>query len=100
MATTISTILGYNPGSICIGATFLFSSELSLIFTNLNFPSLTIWYKESYDISEISFSHFSFKFICSGRKFIKDQTLLFGKNLKEALETKPVIVKEAMTTDR
>ena len=75
MATTIP---GYNPGSKCIGSTFCYSSRLSLPSTKVNFPSVTFWYKEGYDISELVTSHSPFKFICSDRKFVKEPKLLFG----------------------
>ena len=99
MATTISTKLAYNPGSMCIGTTFLFFSELSLPSTNVNFPSVTFCFKEGYDISETATYHSPFKCICSGRMFVKEPKLLFGQQLKEALETN-LIVKESMTTYR
>ena len=78
MAKTITPILGYNPGSMFIVTIFIFSSELSLSSTNVNFHSVTFWYKEGYDISEIATFHYPFKFICSGRKFVKELRLLFG----------------------
>ena len=65
----------------------------------VNFSSVTYWYNEEYDISEIATSHSLFRCICSGRKFVKDQRLSFGQQLKEALETSS-IVKESMATDQ
>ena len=74
MATTTSTTFG----STGIGPIFHFSSEFCLPSTNVNFPSLTFWYKEEYDISEIATSRSLFKCICAGRKFVKELRQLFG----------------------
>ena len=63
------------------------------------FPSVTFWYNDRYNISEIATSQSLLRFICSGRKFVKKLRLLFGLHLKEALETSS-IVKETVTTNQ
>ena len=71
----------------------------SPIYVKVNIPSVTFWYNEGYDISEIATSYSPLRCICSGRKFVKELRLLFGEQIKEALETSST-VKESMTTDR
>ena len=54
---------------------FSFSSRLSRPSKKVNFPSVTVWYNEGYDISEIASSHSPFKCKCSGRNFVKELRL-------------------------
>ena len=87
MASTMSVMEVYSPGSrLWVDVDFeSFSSK------NLKFPSVIFWYIDGQDISEIGTSHCPSKFTCSGNKFVKELSVLFGKCSPEALETNSIV---------
>ena len=49
------------------------------------------WYIDGWDISEIATSHYPSKFTCSGKKFVKELSVLSGNNSPGALETNSIV---------
>ena len=87
MASTISVIEVYRPRCrLWVDVDFE-----SFSWKNLNFPSVTFWYIDVKDISEIATSNCPSKFTYSGKKFVKELSVLFGNNSPEALETKSIV---------
>ena len=87
MASTMSVMEVYRPGSrLYVDVDFeSFSSK------NLNLPSVMFWYIDGQDISEIATSHCPSKFSCSGKKFVKELSVLSGNNSPEAIETNSIV---------